>query len=144
MVTGGKRLISTILASLMLALAACGGGATNSGGAVAIAPPPTAPPPPPAPTTMPGVFALHCLSNVQVRRNNTALVLNICTFTINVRNLGGRFGPGPITEIAPGETVAVELNDELISGGLAACRSPSIPRIAPDDPEKFFCTDVPI
>lgn len=143
MVTGSKRLISTILASLMLALAACGGGGTNSGGAVAIAPA-AAPPPPPAPTTMPGVIALHCLSNIQVRRNNTALVLNICTFTINVRNLGSRFGPGPITEIEPAQTVAVELNDELISGGLAACRSPSIPRMAPDDPDKFFCTDVPI
>ena len=124
---------------------ACGGG-TSSGGNES--PPPTpdiTPPEPvePTPTTIPGESAVDCMANIQVRLNRTALVQNICSYSINVGQMNSRFpDPAPITEIPPGETLAIPLGDDSTSIGFGACRAPSIPE--PSSPGFFVCSDVVI
>ncbi len=135
-----KLLLITFSTSLIVA---CGGGSSSSGGEQSSLPTPDpVPAEPPAPTTMPGQFATQCMDNIQVRRNMTALVQNVCGFSINVRQTNSRFGvPTPVTEIAPGQITAVRLGDDSLSVGFGACRSPSIPE--PASPGFFSCTNVP-
>lgn len=131
-----------IISFLACLLCGCGGGDSSSGGGVADTPAPE-PESTPQPTTMPGEFAVDCLANVQVRRNGTALVQNICSYSINVRQTNSRFPqPSPVTEIPPGQLVAVALGDDSTTVGFGACRSPSIPESS--SPGFFTCTDVPV
>ena len=128
-----------IIAFSVCFFSGCGGGDSSSGGGVEQAPVPA----PTAPTTMPGEFATDCLANIQVRRNGTALVQNICSYSINVRQTNSRFPqPSPVTEIPPGQLVAVALGDDSTSVGFGACRVPSIPESS--SPGFFTCTDVPV
>ena len=60
-----------------------------------------------------GEFATDCMADIQVRRNRTALVHNICGYDINVGQMDSRFpGPPPITLVRGGETKAVALADD--------------------------------
>lgn len=138
------KIIQIFIILFTLSIAACGGGKSSSGGNnTAASTPPPPPPPPPPPTTMRGEFATKCMSNIQVRRNRTALVLNVCGYDINVGQMNSRFdAPPPITLIRPGQTVAVKLADDSTFIGFGACRAPSIPR--PASPGKFSCSDVPV
>lgn len=126
--------------------AACGGGNSSSGGdpGMVVTPDPV-PVPDPVPTTTPGEFALDCIDNdsVEVRLNGTALMQNLCGYAINVGQMNSRFpGLPPITEIPPGQIVAVKLADDQTDIGYGACRAPSIPQAT--EPGFFVCSDVAV
>jgi len=135
------KLVTVVLLGLLVT--ACGGGNSSTGGGTSIQGPIALDPP--EPTVISGEFALDCMAMIQVRRNGTALVQNICDYSINVAQMDSRFpGPPPVTEIPPGQLVAVQLADDTLSIGLGACRAPSIPTPSPDRPGFFFCPDVQI
>ena len=122
-------------------VAACGGGGSSSGSGVAVAPAPAPAPVPvdPDPVTIAGEFAKECMSDIQVRRNRTALVMNICPYDINVGQMNSRFpDPPPITLVAAGQIRAVALADDQLSIGFGACKAPSIPQ--PASPGFFRCS----
>lgn len=136
---------AVLIILLCVLIQACGGGDTSSGGDTpVVATPDPVVVPDPGPTVISGESALECIDNdkVEVRLNRTALMQNLCGFAVNVAQLNSRFpGPPPITEIPPGQIVAVALADDQTSISYGVCRAPSVPENAEEE-GFFFCPDV--